>query len=74
MVGIFAQRPKARPNRLGLSRCQILKREGMVIKVVGLDAINGSPVLDIKPYCEEFDARGPVRQPAWIREIMANYY
>lgn len=73
-VGIFAQRPKARPNRLGLSRCQFLERAGTTILVRGLDAINGTPILDIKPYFAQFAPRGPVRQPEWTAQITANYY
>lgn len=73
-VGILAQRPKARPNRLGLSRCELVQRAGLTLTVKGLDAINGSPILDIKPYFQEFAPRGDIRQPDWTKEIMANYY
>lgn len=74
LVGIFAQRPKARPNRLGLSRCNIVKIEGLQITVQALDAITGTPILDIKPYMSEFGPIGDVRQPAWSKELMKNYY
>lgn len=74
MVGIFAQRPKARPNRVGLSRCEILKVEGLKITVKGLDAIKGTPVLDIKPYMKEFGAIGEISQPEWATELMKDYY
>ncbi|HTQ46506.1 MAG TPA: SAM-dependent methyltransferase [Polyangiaceae bacterium] len=74
LVGIFAQRGKARPNRLGVSRCQLLRVEGTRLHVAGLDAIDGTPVLDIKPYMREFAPRGEVRQPAWATELMADYY
>lgn len=73
-VGIFAQRPKARPNRLGLSCCQLLQRDGTELLVRGLDAIDGTPILDIKPYFSQFAPRGPVRQAAWTDAITANYY
>ena len=73
-VGIFAQRGKNRPNRIGLSVCQIVNVEGQTITVEGLDAIDGTPVLDIKPHMKEFDPRGPVNQPAWSTELMADYY
>jgi hypothetical protein len=49
-------------------------RPGGVIEVRGLDAIDGTPVLDIKPYFEEFSPRGDVRQPSWTRELMADYW
>lgn len=74
LVGIFAQRGKARPNRLGVSRCRLLRVEGTRLHVAGLDAIDGTPVLDIKPYMREFGPRGSVIQPAWTTELMAPYY
>jgi tRNA (adenine37-N6)-methyltransferase len=73
-VGILAQRAKFRPNRLGLATCELLDVVGSEVRVRGLDAIDGSPVLDIKPYMTEFAARGPVTQPAWSHELMAGYY
>jgi tRNA-Thr(GGU) m(6)t(6)A37 methyltransferase TsaA len=73
-VGIFAQRSKNRPNCLGLSRCKVLKVQGLELTVQGLDALDGTPVLDIKPYISEFAPRGEVYQPAWSREVMAEYY
>ncbi len=74
-VGILAQRPKARPNRIGTTVCELMAvRPGGVVEVRGLDAIDGTPVLDIKPYFAEFGPRGDVRQPAWSRELMAGYW
>ncbi|KAB1193785.1 tRNA (N6-threonylcarbamoyladenosine(37)-N6)-methyltransferase TrmO [Haloferax sp. MBLA0076] len=73
-VGIFAQRAKRRPNRLALSRCEIVAVDGHTVTVRGLDAIDGSPVLDIKPYMREFGPRGPVAQPDWSVELMERYY
>ncbi|THA50359.1 SAM-dependent methyltransferase [Streptomyces sp. A1136] len=74
LVGIFAQRGKNRPNRLGVSRCRLLSVEGLDIHVRGLDAVDGTPVLDVKPYMDEFGPRGATRQPAWATEIMRRYY
>jgi len=74
LVGIFAQRNKDRPNRLGLSTVNILRREGRSLFVENLDAIDGTPVLDIKPVMEEYLPRGPVRQPDWSHEIMNDYW
>ncbi len=74
LVGIFAQRPKARPNLLGLSRCRLLQVEGLTITVEALDAVEGSPVLDIKPYMREYGPIGEVRQPEWATDVMKNYY
>jgi len=73
-VGIFAQRGKSRPNRLGLSRCKLLKTNGLSIHVLGLDAIDKTPVLDIKPYVKEFAPREETTQPNWMSEIMNQYY
>lgn len=74
LVGIFAQRGKNRPNRLGLTTCAILKVEGTRLHVRGLDAIDGTPVLDIKPAMREFQPRSALRQPAWSRALMAEYW
>jgi tRNA (adenine37-N6)-methyltransferase len=73
-VGIFAQRAKDRPNRLGVSRCVLERVDGLDLHVAGLDAVDGTPVLDVKPYMSEFAPRGPVHQPAWSRELMAGYW
>jgi tRNA (adenine37-N6)-methyltransferase len=73
-VGIFAQRGKNRPNRLGVSVARLIRREGRQLFLQGLDAINGSPVLDIKPVMQEFLPIGEIRQPAWTHELMARYW
>lgn len=73
-VGIFAQRAKGRPNRIGVSVCRLLGVEGLTLTVKALDAIDGSPVLDVKPYLAEFGPRGEVRQPAWSHELMSGYW
>ena len=73
-MGIFAQRVKNRPNRLGLATCKILEVSGCKISVQGLDAINQTPVLDIKPVMSGFLPRGEIREPDWAREIMADYW
>lgn len=73
-VGVFAQRNKARPNRIGLTICTIEKRDGRVLTVRGLDALDGSPVLDIKPVMEEFLPEGRVRQPGWSHEVLEEYW
>lgn len=73
-VGIFAQRGKNRPNRIGLTTVKLLKREGRILVVAGMDCIDGTPVIDIKPVMKEFLPKGQVRQPAWVDEIMKNYW
>jgi tRNA-Thr(GGU) m(6)t(6)A37 methyltransferase TsaA len=74
LLGIFAQRGAKRPNRIGVSRCRIVAVEGLRLRVRGLDAIDGTPVLDIKPYMREFGPRGDVIQPQWATEVMQRYY
>jgi tRNA-Thr(GGU) m(6)t(6)A37 methyltransferase TsaA len=73
-VGIFAQRAKDRPNRLGLCTCELVTVRGDTLEVRGLDAIDGTPVLDIKPYMTEFGPTSPVGQPTWSHELMAGYF
>jgi tRNA-Thr(GGU) m(6)t(6)A37 methyltransferase TsaA len=73
-VGIFAQRGKNRPNRLGSTVCKLVGVEGRALLVQELDAIDGTPVLDIKPVMAEFLPRDCVRQPAWSRELMRDYW
>lgn len=73
-LGIFAQRGARRPNRIGVSRCTLLRVEGRTLYVRALDAVDGTPVLDIKPYMREFGPIGEVRQPQWAAEVMERYY
>jgi len=73
-VGIFAQRGRNRPNRIGVSICRIVGISGLTLHVEGLDAIAGSPVLDIKPVMTGFLPRGHVEEPGWAREIMVDYW
>jgi tRNA-Thr(GGU) m(6)t(6)A37 methyltransferase TsaA len=73
-VGIFAQRAKDRPNRLGSTIVEVVSVEGRTITVRGLDAIDGTPVVDIKPVMSEFLPRSEVRQPPWATELMREYW
>jgi tRNA-Thr(GGU) m(6)t(6)A37 methyltransferase TsaA len=73
-AGIFAQRAKDRPNRIGITICRLVAADDTAIVVEGLDAIDGTPVIDIKPYMREFGPRGTVRQPAWSTELMSGYW
>lgn len=73
-VGIFAQRAKARPNRIGLTTAEIVAVRGRTIDVRGLDAIDGTPVLDLKPAMTEFLPRSELRQPTWSTELMRAYW
>jgi len=74
LVGIFAQRGKGRPNRIGVSVCRLLSVEGLKLKVCGLDAIDGTPVLDIKPVMKGFLPRGEIMEPDWAQELMKDYW
>jgi len=73
-VGVLAGHSPVRPNHIGVSRCALLDVAGLELTVRGLDAIDGTPVLDIKPYATEFEPKARVREPAWMRELMASYY
>jgi len=73
-IGIFAQRGKNRPNRLGLALVKIVRRGGRSLYVENLDAIDGTPVLDIKPAMVEFLPQEPIRQPDWTKELMRDYW
>jgi tRNA (adenine37-N6)-methyltransferase len=73
-VGILAQRAKNRPNQIGATICQVLHVIGDELHVAGLDAVDGTPVLDIKPWVQAFGPRGALREPAWIKELMRGYW
>ena len=73
-IGIFAQRGKARPNRIGSTIVRIVERAGASLVVAELDAIDGTPVLDIKPVMREFLPRAEVAQPDWASELMREYW
>jgi len=73
-VGIFAQRGKNRPNRLGSTIVRVLGRDGRTLRVAELDAVDGTPIIDIKPLMREFLPRTDVRQPAWVSELMREYW
>lgn len=73
-VGIFAQRGKDRPNRIGSTIAEVVAVEGNQLTVKGLDAINGTPILDIKPVMTGFLPRKEVREPDWSKELMSQYW
>ena len=73
-MGTYAQRNKNRPNKLGLTIVEFIRREGKSVIVKNLDAIDGTPILDIKPVMEEFLPQSPTKQPKWTKEIMRNYW
>lgn len=73
VVGIFSQRTKDRPNRLGITAVEILSVGENTLQIKGLDAIDGTPILDIKPYFPAFDKRN-ARTPEWVDILMENYF
>lgn len=73
IMGIFAQRAKHRPNPIGVTAVELVSIESNVVTVRGLDAIDGTPVLDVKPYFPAFDKR-EAETPSWVDELMKNYF
>jgi tRNA (Thr-GGU) A37 N-methylase len=73
-VGIFAQRGKDRPNHVGATICRLVSVHGTTLELCGLDAIDGTPVLDIKPVMKDFLPRGEVHEPAWASALMQRYW
>lgn len=73
-VGIFAQRAKDRPNHIGATLCRILSVHGTSLELSGLDAIDGTPVLDIKPVLKGFLPREAVTEPDWATALMQRYW
>jgi len=73
-VGVFAQRTKFRPNPIGVTSVRLLGIDGSVVRVRGLDALDGTPVLDIKPYMPPFDRAEDVRMPPWAAHFMEGYF
>jgi tRNA-Thr(GGU) m(6)t(6)A37 methyltransferase TsaA len=73
-VGIFAQRAKNRPNPIGITAVELIAIKHGELVVKGLDAINGTPVLDIKPYFPQYDMRENTVAPEWAMRLMENYF
>ncbi len=71
LVGVFATRTQYRPNPLGLTLVQFLGKKGSVLRVKGLDALSGTPVLDIKPISPRTDSPRKIRVPTWYRLLWA---
>jgi tRNA-Thr(GGU) m(6)t(6)A37 methyltransferase TsaA len=73
-IGIFAQRAKHRPNPIGITTVRLIEVDGNVLKVKGLDAIDGTPVLDIKPYFPAYDRVQGAVIPEWVKRLMKGYF
>ena len=67
-TGVFATRAPVRPNLIGFTCCRIAGINQNILEVEGLDAREGSPVLDLKPYIPESDALPEARVPAWVKK------
>jgi len=74
LLGVFAQRGRMRPNTLGVTAVRIVSVEPGRLRVRGLDAIDGTPVLDLKPYAPPYDRVDDARVPAWFTELMRGYF
>jgi tRNA-Thr(GGU) m(6)t(6)A37 methyltransferase TsaA len=73
-VGVFAQRTKFRPNPIGVTPVRLVSIQGNVLTVTGLDAMDGTPVLDVKPYIPEFDRVDDVKMPDWVATMVQGYF
>lgn len=73
-VGLFAQRSRHRPNQIAISAVSVVKIDGHELIVRGLDAIDGTPVLDVKPYYPQYDSRPEAQVPEWVSRLMADYF
>ena len=68
--GIFACRCPQRPNRIAISTVKLLSRKNNSIRVKGLDILDGTPILDIKPYTPHYDRVNKARVPAWVNRLI----
>ena len=73
-VGVFAQRTKFRPNPIGVTPVKLVSIQGNTLIVTGLDAIDGTPVLDVKPYIPEFDRVDDAKMPDWVATMVQGYF
>ena len=69
LVGLFASRSPNRPNSIGKTTVSLLERRSNILKVKGLDAINDTPVLDIKPYIPGDDSVSGAKVPEWLKKL-----
>jgi tRNA (adenine37-N6)-methyltransferase len=74
MLGIFAQRARHRPAPIGISTVELIAVDSGVLEVRGLDAIDGTPVLDVKPYFPVFDRAENATVPDWVNQLMSDYF
>lgn len=72
-VGVFAGRGPRRPNRIGVTCCAIASVGDRELTVVGLDAVSGTPIIDLKPAMREFHPES-LEQPEWVSQMMSEYF
>lgn len=73
-TGTFVHRNHRRPNQLATSHPRLVRVEGRDLHVTDLDAVDGTPVIDIAPYFPEMGPRGPVRVAPWVSEMLTRYW
>ncbi|WP_205326995.1 SAM-dependent methyltransferase [Glycomyces sp. YM15] len=73
-VGVFGHRNMRRVNWLGVSRCKLLKVDRLDLHVEDLDAVDGTPILDIKPWFAEMGPQGETGQPSWVTAMLVDYF
>jgi tRNA-Thr(GGU) m(6)t(6)A37 methyltransferase TsaA len=69
LVGVLSTRTRQRPNPLGVTTARLVERKGNVLKVVGLDALDGTPVIDIKPYMPHYDSPPDAKEADWVQKL-----
>ncbi|MFJ8043827.1 TrmO family methyltransferase [Kitasatospora sp. NPDC096147] len=73
-VGVFGHRNMRRLNWLGVSHPRLIEVDGLDLHVEDLDAVDGTPVLEVKPWFTDFGPRGPIHEPAWTSEMLTDYF
>jgi tRNA-Thr(GGU) m(6)t(6)A37 methyltransferase TsaA len=69
LTGVFATRAPVRPNLIGLTACRLVQAQGDVLEVADLDAQDGSPILDLKPYIPDGDSIPGATTPEWLKKL-----
>jgi len=73
LKGVFCTRSPARPNPVCVTIVELLERKSKVLLVNGLDAIDGSPVIDIKPHLPPYDAPADMKLPDWMQSLVEHF-
>lgn len=69
LTGVFATRAPVRPNLIGMTCCRLFKVEGRRLTVEGLDAWEGTPIVDLKPYLPQSDSHPEASTPPWVKRL-----